>query len=86
MAYLGPHKPPSNMKRILETFSKTAIAHILAVIIVIGCFVMLYLMMMKEIPKENLNTVNIAVGFVFALLGVVAGYFYGASKPTKAGE
>jgi hypothetical protein len=69
------------MKRILETFSKTNIAHILAVMIVIGCFVMLYLMMVKEIPTANLSTVNIAVGFVFGLLGVVAGYFYGASKP-----
>jgi uncharacterized membrane protein YjfL (UPF0719 family) len=69
------------MKRFLETFSKTNIAHILAVMIVLGSFVMLYLMMVKEIPKENLSTVNIAVGFIFggALSGVV-GYFYGASK------
>ena len=75
------------MKRFLDTFSKTNIAHILAVIIVIGCFAMLYIMMIKEIPEPNLSTVNIAVGFVFGLLGVVAGYFYGASKqsqpPTK---
>lgn len=72
------------MRKILDTFSKTNIAHILAVMIVIGCFALLYLMMVKEIPKENLSTVNIAVGFVFGLLGVIAGYFYGASKtPSK---
>lgn len=69
------------MKRILDTFSKTSIAHILAIIIVIGCFVMLYLMMAKTIPAENLSTVNIAVGFIFGTLGAVVGYFYGASKP-----
>jgi hypothetical protein len=72
------------MKRILETFSKTSIAHILAVMIVVGCFVLLYIMMVKEIPSANLSTVNIAVGFVFGLLGVIAGYFYGASKQNKA--
>jgi uncharacterized membrane protein len=70
------------MKRFLETFSKTNIAHILAVIIVLGTFTLLYLMMIKEIPKDNLSTVNIAVGFVFGSLGAVIGYFYGASKPT----
>lgn len=74
------------MKRFLETFSKTNIAHILAVIIVLGCFAMLYIMMIKEIPSPNLSTVNIAVGFVFGLLGVVSGYFYGASKPAQKGE
>ena len=71
------------MRRLLDTFSKTNIAHILAVMIVIGCFILLYLMMVKEIPPANLSTVNIAVGFVFGLLGVIAGYFYGASKPSK---
>jgi uncharacterized membrane protein required for colicin V production len=70
------------MKRILETFSKTAIAHILAVMIVFGCFVMLYLLMIKEIPKDNLSTVNQAVGFVFGCLAFIMGYFYGASKPS----
>jgi hypothetical protein len=70
------------MKRILDTFSKTNIAHILAVMIVLGCFVMLYFMMVKEIPKGNESTVNIAVGFIFGTLGVVSGYFYGASKQT----
>jgi hypothetical protein len=69
------------MKRILDTFSKTNIAHILGVIIVIGCFILMYLMTFKPIPTENKDVVNIAVGFIFggALAGVT-GYFYGASK------
>lgn len=70
------------MKRLLETFSKTAIAHILAVMIVLGCFVMLYVMMIKTIPEGNVSTVNQAVGFIYGMLGIVIGYFYGASKPT----
>jgi hypothetical protein len=71
------------MKRFLDTFSKTNIAHIVAVIIVIGCFILMYLMTFKPIPTENKDVVNIAVGFIFggALAGVT-GYLYGASKPT----
>jgi uncharacterized membrane protein YjfL (UPF0719 family) len=68
------------MKKMLETFSKTAIGHILGVIIVVGCFIILYLMMVLVIPKENLSTVNQAVGFVYGMLGLVVGYFFGASK------
>lgn len=71
------------MKRFLETFSKTDIANILAVIIVVGVFVLMYLLIVKEIPINNKDVVMTAVGFVFggALSGVV-GYFYGASKTT----
>jgi hypothetical protein len=71
------------MKRLLETFSKTNIAHILGVIIILGCFILLYLMICKAIPAENKDVVNIAVGFVFGGFGSgVIGYFYGASKQT----
>jgi uncharacterized membrane protein YjfL (UPF0719 family) len=70
------------MKKFIDTFAKPAIANILGVMIVVGCFIMLYLMMIKEIPKENISTVNQAVGFLFGCLGFIMGYFYGASKPT----
>jgi hypothetical protein len=71
------------MQKFLDTFSKTSIANILGVIIVAGCFILLYIMTIKEIPAGNKDVVNIAVGFVFGggLAGVI-GYFYGASKPT----
>jgi hypothetical protein len=72
------------MKRFLETFSKTSIANILGVIIVFGCFILLYIMTIKEIPAGNKDVVNIAVGFIFGggLSGVI-GYFYGASKSSN---
>lgn len=72
------------MRHFLENFSKTSIAHILAVIIVLGCFVMLYILLIKEIPVNNVATVNIAVGFLFGMLGAVIGYFYGASKSNNS--
>jgi len=68
------------MKRLLDTFSKTAIGHILAVIIVLGCFILVYVMMIKSIPTENVSTVNQAVGFIYGMLGIVVGYFFGSSK------
>lgn len=71
------------MKRLLDTFSKTAIGHILAVLIVVGCFIMLYFMMIKAIPEPNVSTVNQAVGFIYGMLGIVIGYFFGASKTDK---
>lgn len=69
------------MKKVLETFGKTDIANILGVIIVVGVFILMYMLIIKPIPIENKDVVMTAVGFVFggALAGVT-GYFYGASK------
>lgn len=72
------------MKKFLDTFSKTDIANILGLVIVIGVFMLMYLLIIKEIPVGNKDVVMTAVGFVFggALAGVT-GYFYGASKTTN---
>ena len=50
----------------------------------VGCFILLYLLQIKEVPKGNKDVLNIAVGFVFggALAGV-CGYYYGNSKSDK---
>lgn len=69
------------MKKFFENIGKTEIRNILAVIITVGCFVLLYLLQVKEVPEQNQQVLNIAVGFVFggALAGVV-GYYFGSSK------
>lgn len=69
------------MKQIGLWFSKGSIRNILAIIITLGCFILLYVMVLKPIPVENKDPLNIALGFVFggALAGVV-GYFFGSSK------
>lgn len=62
------------------------IRNILAIVTTFGCFILLYLMMIKTIPVGNKDVLNVAVGFVFgsALTGVY-GYYFGASKaPTQA--
>jgi Na+-driven multidrug efflux pump len=70
------------MKQFFQNIGKTEIRNILGVIVVIGCFVLLYILQVKPIPAANKDVLNIAIGFVFggALAGVI-GYYFGSSKP-----
>ena len=69
------------MPEWLKRLSKSDIRNSLAIIIVLGCFVLLYILQVKPIPSENKDIVLTAVGFVFggALAGVV-GFYYGSTK------
>jgi hypothetical protein len=69
------------MTEFLKKITSKDIRNVLAVIIVVGCFILLYIMQIKEIPAANKDIVLTAVGFVFggALAGV-AGYYFGSSK------
>lgn len=57
------------------------IRNIIAVMVVIGAFVLAYFFMIKEIPKENRDIVMVVAGSIFggALQGVL-GYYFGSSK------
>jgi dolichol kinase len=69
------------MTEFLKKITSKDIRNVLGVIVVIGCFILLYIMQIKEIPAANKDVVLTAVGFVFggALAGVV-GYYFGSSK------
>ena len=69
------------MKNFFQNIGKAEIRNILAIIVTVGCFVLLYLLQIKPVPTENKDVLNIAVGFVFGggLAGVI-GYYFGASK------
>lgn len=69
------------MTEFLKKVTKADIRNILALVVVIGCFILLYIMQVKAIPVENKDMINIAVGFVFggALAGVI-GYYFGGNK------
>lgn len=69
------------MPEWLKRLSKSDIRNSLAIIIVCGCFALLYIMQVKPIPPENKDIVLTAIGFVFggALAGVV-GFYYGSTK------
>lgn len=69
------------MKKFFDNIDKTDIRNIIAVITVLGCFVLLYILQIKAIPVENKDVINIAIGFVFGgLLSAVGGYYFGGSK------
>ena len=72
----------------LSKISKSDIRNIIAVMTVVGAFLTLYLIVMKPIPAENKDTVNLALGFVLGgLVGGVNGFYFGASKgENKASE
>lgn len=64
-----------------KKITSSDIRNVLAVVTTFGCFILLYLMLIKSIPVGNKDVLNVAIGFVFgsALTGVY-GYYFGASK------
>lgn len=72
------------MPEWLKRITKTDIRNILAIIIVIGSFLLLYLLQVRPIPEQNHDLVLTAGGFIFggALAGVV-GFYFGATKWDK---
>jgi len=72
------------MPEWLKRLTKTDIRNTLAIIIVIGSFLLLYLLQVKPIPEQNHDLVLTAGGFIFggALAGVV-GYYFGSTKSDK---
>jgi hypothetical protein len=75
------------MPEWLKRITKTDIRNILAIIIVIGSFLLLYLLQVRPIPEQNHDLVLTAGGFIFggALAGVV-GFYFGATKGDKKGS
>jgi heme O synthase-like polyprenyltransferase len=60
--------------------AKDIFQYILGALIVIGFFVLLYVLVKAEIPKENKDLLNLVVGSLIGSFATVVGYFYGSSK------
>jgi hypothetical protein len=75
------------MPEWLKRLTKTDIRNSLAIIIVIGSFLLLYLLQVKPIPEQNHDLVLTAGGFIFggALAGVI-GFYFGSTKIDKKNE
>lgn len=54
--------------------------HLLAVVIIICVIAFAYLLMVKEIPNENRDMVNMVLGAFITSLTTVVSYFFGSSK------
>jgi hypothetical protein len=74
------------MPEWLKRLTKTDIRNSIAIIVVIGCFLLMYLLQVRPIPEQNHDLVLTAGGFIFggALAGVI-GYYFGATKLDKKG-
>ena len=64
----------------MKEFIKEAYMYLLGAIIVIGFFLLLYLLIYQNIPVNNKDILNIVIGALIGSFTTVVGYFYGSSK------
>lgn len=57
--------------------------YILGGLIVVGFFVLLYILLFQQIPEDNKEILNITVGALIGSFTGVVGYFYGSSVGSK---
>lgn len=69
------------MNELFGKITSKDIRNILAVMIVLGSFILVYLVIIKAIPPENRDIAHTSLGFILggAMAGVV-GYYFGSSK------
>lgn len=63
-----------------QKVSNSDIRNILAIMITVGCFLLVYFLIIKHIPDGNKEIVLAATGYVLAKIGDVTAYYFGASK------
>jgi len=60
--------------------AKDYFQYILGGLIVIGFFILLYLLVNAEVPEKNQGLLNLVVGALIGSFATVVSYFYGSSK------
>jgi drug/metabolite transporter (DMT)-like permease len=58
---------------------KNVFQYILGAMIVIGFFVLMYLLLAQAVPEQNKDILNIVVGALIGSFTSIVGYFYGSS-------
>lgn len=78
------------MTAFFKKISTTDIRNIVAVLYVLMILVYIYVLVFKAVPSENKDLINVIGGNVIGGLGIILGYYFGASKkdvePKKEGE
>lgn len=59
--------------------AKNIFQYALGAVIVIGFFVLLYLLLANAVPEANQDLLNIVVGALIGSFTAIVGYFYGSS-------
>jgi hypothetical protein len=68
----------------MNTKSKDVFQYALAGIVILGFFVVVYLMLYATIPVANQGPLNIIVGGLITGFATVISYFFGSSKGSQA--
>ena len=68
------------MNEIFGKITSKDIRNIIAVLIVSGTFILMYIFMIKEMPNGNRDLVLVTAGGIIAVLKDVTSYFFGSSK------
>ncbi len=55
----------------------------LGTVIVVGFFVILYLLVMNIVPESNREVLNILLGALVGSFGSIVQYFYGSSQGSR---
>jgi hypothetical protein len=59
---------------------------IIAFAVVLGSFGFLFVLAYRAVPKDNVDTINLACGFVLGVLATVISYYFGNSKDKSDAE
>lgn len=68
------------MNEIFGKITSKDIRNIIAVMFVIGCFLMIYLFMIRDIPAGSRDLLMVVSGAIVTNLKEITGYFFGSSK------
>lgn len=69
------------MKRFFESLSKSEIRAVISLITVIGCFLLVGLLMVVEVPQRNERILDMALGaLLLGCAGAVYQFHFGTSK------
>lgn len=68
------------MTELLHKVTSKDIRNIIAVMFVVGCFLMIYLFMIRDIPGANRDVLMVVAGAIVTNLKDITGYFFGSSK------
>lgn len=68
------------MNELFGKITSKDIRNIIAVMFVVGCFVMIYLFMIRDIPGANRDLLMVVAGAIVSNLKDITGYFFGSSK------
>jgi hypothetical protein len=74
------------MRKFFHNLTQTSIRGVIAIIVIISSFGFLFSLLHYKIPPENKEVVTVSAGLILAGMGVVLGYYFGASKDKTDNE